>query len=85
MGRLRMSERPIKVIFMKRVRWSADDTFFRAFGLCSLVVFSIAGCGGTAMPDPKVEQQQQAEADAVMKKLYGGAADSKPSAGPEGQ
>jgi len=80
-----MSERPIKVIFMKRVRWSADDTFFRAFGLCSLVVFSIAGCGGTAMPDPKVEQQQQAEADAVMKKLYGGAADSKPAAGPEGQ
>ena len=80
-----MSERQIKVIIVKRVRLSADATFFRAFGLCSLVVFSIAGCGGTAMPDPKVEQQQQAEADAVMKKLYGGAADSKPPAGAEGQ
>lgn len=75
----------LKVIFMKRVRWSADGAFFHAFGLCSLVVFSTAGCGGTAMPDPKVEQQQQAEADAVMKKLYGGAADAKPAAGPEGQ
>jgi hypothetical protein len=80
-----MSERLIKVISMKRVRRSAGVLYFRAFGLCSLVVFSIAGCGGTAMPDPKVEQQQQAEADAVMKKLYGGAADSKPAAGPEGQ
>jgi hypothetical protein len=85
MGRSRMSERPIKVIFMTRVRWCADVAFFRAFGLYSLVVFSTAGCGGTAMPDPKVEQQQQAEADAVMKKLYGGAADSKPAAGAEGQ
>lgn len=70
---------------MNRIRLSADTSFFRAFGLCSLVVFSAAGCGGTAMPDPKVEQQQQAEADAVMKKLYGGAADSKPAAGAEGQ
>ena len=85
MGRSRMNERQVKVIIMKRVRVSANVSFFRTFGLCSLVVFSIAGCGGTAMPDPKVEQQQQAEADAVMKKLYGGAADSKPAAGAEGQ